>query len=142
MPEFFYKYMPFNDHEKRVGWIKEILFTGDIFIPSADLLNDPFEQSISIEGDVGSSLSEIEKLKIILKWKERKESTGVLSVSTNWKNLLMWAHYAASHQGICIEFLNSGDSFKPVTYVSSFPSEEEDFFLDIVTGNQIGRAHV
>lgn len=128
-PQYFYKYMPFNDHDDRVNWIKEIITCGTIFVPSADSLNDPFEQCLSSESDSTESLSGIEKLKIILQWQARQKSVGVLSVSTDWSNLLMWAHYASSHKGICIEFLNNGDSFQPVEYVSSFPTESDDFFL-------------
>jgi hypothetical protein len=33
-----------------------------------------------------------------------REQVGVFCVSTKRDNLLMWAHYADSHRGICLEF--------------------------------------
>ena len=30
--------------------------------------------------------------------------SGVFSLSEEWKNVLMWSHYAEDHKGICIEF--------------------------------------
>lgn len=39
------------------------------------------------------------------------ENIGILSLTTNNKNLLMWAHYANSHKGICIEFDKSHKFF-------------------------------
>jgi hypothetical protein len=36
--------------------------------------------------------------------KHHSTEVGVLSVSTKRDNVLMWSHYAGSHQGICLEF--------------------------------------
>lgn len=53
---------------------------------------------------------------------------GILSLSTDWKSILMWSHYAREHSGYCIGFYeeklrNSGlfDNGGPVSY----PSEDE-----------------
>ncbi|AWL08070.1 hypothetical protein HME7025_00187 [Aquirufa nivalisilvae] len=53
---------------------------------------------------------------------------GILSLSIDWNNILMWSHYAREHSGYCIGFYeeklrNSGlfDNGGPVSY----PSEEE-----------------
>lgn len=48
---------------------------------------------------------------------------GILSMSMNWKNILMWSHYANNHKGYCIGFweekLRTNNSFLkggPVIY--------------------------
>src|ERR1700733_1745638 len=33
-----------------------------------------------------------------------REKTGILCLSRNWDNLLLWSHYGASHSGICLGF--------------------------------------
>ena len=51
---------------------------------------------------------------------------GVCCWSMNYKNILMWSHYAHYHQGLCLEFdiLQDPDFFcltLPVKYVDSMP---------------------
>jgi hypothetical protein len=53
-------------------------------------------------------------------------ATGVHSFATDAKNLLMWAHYANSHRGVCLIFdvCEDVDTFVaalPVTYSDSYP---------------------
>ena len=40
-----------------------------------------------------------------------RASTGVVCFTTKYDNLLMWAHYANNHSGICIEFDSSAEHF-------------------------------
>lgn len=40
-----------------------------------------------------------------------RASTGVVCFTTKYDNLLMWAHYANNHSGICIEFDSSANHF-------------------------------
>ncbi len=37
---------------------------------------------------------------------------GILSLSENWNNTLMWSHYTKSHKGVCIGFDANHDFFK------------------------------
>ena len=53
---------------------------------------------------------------------------GILSLSANWDNVLMWSHYGDFHQGFCVGFheekmRNSGLFGKggPVMYRDNFP---------------------
>jgi hypothetical protein len=41
---------------------------------------------------------------IIQAYDEISQSAGILSLTTKNNNLLMWAHYANNHEGICLEF--------------------------------------
>ncbi len=52
---------------------------------------------------------------------------GVLSLSADPENILMWAHYANNHRGICLEFstdkaLDNLCYAEPVTYQDEFPT--------------------
>lgn len=40
-----------------------------------------------------------------------RASVGVLCFTTKQDNLLMWAHYASNHKGICIEFDRNAEFF-------------------------------
>lgn len=42
--------------------------------------------------------------------KNTNDSIGIFSLSKNWNNSLMWAHYTMSHRGFCVGF-NSEHSF-------------------------------
>lgn len=44
---------------------------------------------------------------------------GVLALSERWDEPLMWSHYAAQHQGICIEYKVSVSNTRPVVFPSS-----------------------
>lgn len=95
-------------------------------------LNDPFEMCVPI---VTKELNENNYPEVLLK-KHSDEEDGVETIrvqssdyqnevldyisrlfgvacfSTNPKNLLMWSHYANSHQGICIQFILDEDFLK------------------------------
>lgn len=57
---------------------------------------------------------------------------GVLALSEKWDEPLMWSHYAAQHQGICIEYETSGfevKRLKPVDYNAPRSIRAHDLFL-------------
>ena len=61
-----------------------------------DKVNDPFEL---VAADQGDKLQR-HILKILRDhWTKR---LGFISFSTNWRSPLMWAHYGASHTGVCL----------------------------------------
>lgn len=56
---------------------------------------------------------------------------GVLALSERWDEPLMWSHYAAQHQGICIEYKTSGfpiERLKPVNYNAPRALRAHDIF--------------
>ncbi|WAG07936.1 DUF2971 domain-containing protein [Aeromonas jandaei] len=65
-------------------------------------LNDPFESSISEE----LIKAKFDEEAIDVEWDctEHIYGMGVLSLSETSRNLLMWAHYADEHKGICIGY--------------------------------------
>jgi hypothetical protein len=73
-------------------------------------LNDPFELSVLKLDRVGRRVMRNVKNAI-------SESTGMISMSTDWQSPLLWSHYADSHKGICLGFdVPDTEVFQIVTY--------------------------
>ncbi|MFH7010552.1 DUF2971 domain-containing protein [Flavobacterium sp. FlaQc-52] len=45
-------------------------------------------------------------------YQEINNEVGILSLTKNWNNSLMWAHYTNSHKGFCVGFDSNHDFFK------------------------------
>lgn len=57
---------------------------------------------------------------------KHRKSIGVCSFASNSRNILMWAHYASNHSGVCIQFKMAADisifsRAIPVEYSSEYP---------------------
>jgi hypothetical protein len=91
------------------------LINNEIYAPTRETLNDPCEGFVSID----ILLNQIDKMiKINPSVKEdfknvknklnnmisHNGTSGVYSLSTNHLDELLWAHYANSHKGFCIEY--------------------------------------
>jgi hypothetical protein len=91
------------------------LINNEIYAPTRETLNDPCEGFVSID----ILLNQIDKMvKINQSVKEdfnnvknklnnmisHNGTSGVYSLSTNHLDELLWAHYANSHKGFCIEY--------------------------------------
>jgi hypothetical protein len=67
-------------------------------ISSIDGLNDPFEF-------LAPDLSDRETRHAFTYHKnEFSRNKGILCFSRDWKNPVLWSHYAESHQGLCLGF--------------------------------------
>ncbi|TIC78612.1 DUF2971 domain-containing protein [Crenobacter intestini] len=72
-----------------------------------------------------------EEEQLIKAFKDRMKQFGVACFTSDWRNRLMWAHYASSHQGFCIEYsviknkvaADDNSPFQPyqVQYLSEVP---------------------
>lgn len=82
------------------------------YAPSYDKLNDPCETLILSEATnlqidwlsrfMRKPMDSVKKsLQDMI---ERKNDVGIYSLSSTCRNELLWAHYANSHQGFCIEY--------------------------------------
>jgi hypothetical protein len=75
-----------------------------------DDLNDPFEL-------FAADLPDIETREEALKFKKHMaKRNGILCFSRNWKNPLLWSHYADRHKGVALEFQIKDDIALPVKY--------------------------
>lgn len=121
------------------------ILKGRIYYSSPASFNDPFEMSAIFDApsqdEVMALLDEAEPLADLLLSKSARakiyrqvsstlgtkrvvsrewiESIGVLCLTTSPDDLLMWAHYAQNHSGICLGFDSGGEPFstaQPVCY--------------------------
>jgi hypothetical protein len=162
-----YKYLPLTCdlHLDRI--IR--LLDGWIYFASPIHFNDPFEMSPVITGPEYSQLVQIvERLdteSLLSKNAKRRihdsvsksllngglhevskdwiQSIGVLCLTENPKDLLMWAHYASNHSGICVGFETSTPPFgsaRSVNYsnqrehvsIVSHSSEDEELIQKVL----------
>lgn len=128
----------------------EVILSGRIYFSSPTYFNDPFEMSSllaplernAFEGRLARSgyfsTSPSQKRAAHRRYLEAFnakaspalaedwiDALGVLCLTTQKNNLLMWAHYAANHSGVCIGFDSEHAPFseaKPVEYSEQRPA--------------------
>lgn len=67
------------------------------------------------------------------------KNIGVLSLSAKWNSTLMWAHYAANHSGICIEYKTEGhkaQELSPIRYIEDRSINLSDIHAWIMNGSE------
>ena len=80
-------------------YTQDIFFNRRLFLSQLNLMNDANEAIAEIE--INNSMKAYGNL---LEERNRKDRIRISSLSETKRSSLMWAHYAASHTGICIEF--------------------------------------
>jgi hypothetical protein len=138
---------------------KTLLADGRLFFPSASDFNDPFECDPKFNFQASKAERTRYNLRLLrekapgLPRRDRRElarksatiesfdeaarrlidrlksKVGILSLCERYDNLLMWAHYAASHTGICVELRRDGPPLNlglKVIYCRNYP--RVDFF--------------
>jgi len=117
----------------------DIIDNGRLYCSAPESFNDPFECQANISFDAPIALKNARAKERILKenpgmrksqveqfakirWQQIEQDglheflhwlrndTGIVSFSTCNDDILMWSHYAGSHQGICIEFKCTDES--------------------------------
>lgn len=128
------------------------LLNGRIYFSAPANFNDPFELSAKV--NISSSpllgtLSQKEKNEILRIFRLRpptalsddwKEKVGILCLSEDPANILMWSHYSNNHSGICIGFDTDQKPFssaKMVNYsderpAADFNSDSEKLFSRVL----------
>lgn len=140
-----YKYQSLDGD--RINWLQRTL-SGWVYYASPPSFNDPFEISPTFSAPdektvakfldkQGLGISKSLRARVIKESLSKLRSAHVAAVDTTWvaelgilcltnepKNLLMWSHYAGSHTGICIGYDASFYPFstsKSVKYTSERP---------------------
>lgn len=121
----------------------EHLINPSIKLAATSSLNDPFENKLSYElaknitmsmnlGDKENNYQITEKFKEM--YTNVTSNFGVVSLTETHENILMWAHYANSHKGVCIGYKE--DLFKDLD------SKEgaEDFWRGIYAPKMVSYA--
>lgn len=151
-----YKYQacPSDDQEKK-DWVRQILVEHQLFLPSRKCFNDPFDCLVPsflqtpatvlkrfVEERVervSPSAAEDEKVREVLRLmsvdrledlhkylQDEVDRAGVVCFSKVRDDILMWAHYADKHRGLCFEFDGSNNrrffgEAQPVEYEDYTP---------------------
>ena len=133
MPAQFYRYRKFNEY-----WEDEI-FNGQVFMSTADKLNDPFDSMFYIQLDnYMRYANELMKnvINLIPKDKAREifiqevkkmtlefqDYVRIACFSEVKDSILMWSHYSDNHRGYCLQYDtqklldNSEKLFLPIVY--------------------------
>lgn len=104
-------------------YTQDIFLNKRIYLPPALQLNDPTEGLFTLElEDKNNSWTGYANQYYI----DATKRLGVFSLSETNNNILMWAHYADNHTGICIEFNVSQQSsvfhdIQKITYSDKLP---------------------
>ncbi|GIB61279.1 hypothetical protein VCSRO140_3541 [Vibrio cholerae] len=141
-----FKYRPVNE------FTLDIIANNRIYYSKPETFNDPYDTEYFLRSSKRRHSNEhVENYdQIVNRYNERYRdiirSTGILSLSQADDNLLLWAHYAEDHKGICIEFernpdniLGNDSSTKPVRYTQSYPSFERHVFMSAESSSVVHR---
>src|SRR5262245_34620570 len=152
IPLYKYQACP-EDDRVRNEWVRQILVEHKLFFPSRLSFNDPFDCVVpsfqEIPGTIlkrfveefverkFSTATEAEKVQMISKsmsvnslegmrrdLQEVVDRAGVLCFSRVRDDILMWAHYADKHRGLCLEFDGSDNC---VFFGEAQPVEYQDY---------------
>lgn len=113
--EHLYKYKSLKD----LYYFIDILLNKRLYAAKYLELNDP------LEGYISSYCGNKDVY-------DQRANTRICSLSTDYKNILMWSHYADSHKGCCIELSITSSSWKMynVKYVNHLPNIDENSQVD------------
>lgn len=82
-------------------YTQDIFLNKRIYLPEVLQMNDPTEGLFTLElEDKNNHLTKYANERYI----DATKRLGIFSLSESNNNILMWAHYADNHTGICIEF--------------------------------------
>ncbi len=152
MPLYKYQPCPGNDDDRK-EWVRQILVEHQLFFASRRCFNDPFDCVVpsflevpgtflkrfveeSVERNFPSA-ADTEKVRMMEKLmsvsaleglrtglQKDVDGAGMLCFSAARDDILMWAHYADKHRGLCFEFDGSDNC---LFFGEAQPVEYEDY---------------
>ena len=109
-----YKYREFSDNTDK------IILNSELYFASHNSFNDPFDCNLEFREISSYSDEEFEEHRkeiniedknkhkyleeLRKKLISKKAKVGILCMSQDYKNILMWSHYAKNHEGLCFGF--------------------------------------
>lgn len=145
-----YKYRAFNEHSlqsliNEVAWFSKPSSFNDPFDCCINIDTNRIEESIrgavkELYSKTGKDITDIPENEFKVTENDKKafdslksslhkltQNIGILSLSSVNDDILMWGHYADSHNGFCIEYSRTPDNImgkqsEPVNYEGNFPS--------------------
>lgn len=149
-----YKYRNFSD-----PYMENIIKNSALYFSSVEQFNDPFDCKLSFRQNYSNQ--EISKALLgvkernpnkFLRLKDMKEkygknrdfielqnnstkeilaSLGVLSLSKNYNNILMWSHYSESHTGLVLEFSPKNINDEDLCFHLGIPVEYSENYNEL-----------
>ena len=111
-------------------YTQDIFINRRLFLPTADILNDPNEgvAIIDIQNQYRAWGNQLEE-------RNRRQRIRICAFTEIHKNSVVWSHYADEHRGICIEFDTDhidirNNLLKPVTYSNAVPTLKHSSWAD------------
>jgi hypothetical protein len=152
MPLYKYLSCPAGD-TTRMEWVRQILVEHQLFFASRRAFNDPFDCAIprlsqipgtflkrfaeefvdrkfpnhseAEKSDMMDRLMSVDALEEIHRGlQDNVDKAGIVCFSTVRDDILMWAHYADKHKGLCLEFDGSCNC---IFFGEAQPVEYEDY---------------
>jgi len=153
LPRFLYKYRSIIPTDKQsVDRLRDILVRSRLWFSSPEDFNDPFDTSIKtiVEGDPGDLRKKLDGIFKAqgMKWAARQREVarimsrpqelparvqetfkqtiyamGICSFGGDPRSILMWSHYAANHEGLCLQFEFARDVENLVSLEVSYSEE-------------------
>ncbi len=125
--EYIYKYRTFND--KHPEWTSQLFSEQKMWSPSLKNLNDPLEMAFG--GQVLDDPATVDAINMMM----NSNWYGCICFSRDPVCVQMWAHYASSHSGYCVEYYRPDSFFlstfcRPVKYRRTMPSLENSHEID------------
>ena len=103
---------------KNMEYVLDILINNKMYLPRFHELNDPMEGSFVTLQNTHYDKNPENYKRITQEVIEYKNKYGVLSLSSESKNLLMWSHYADAGKGIAIGIIEKETRGHNVQYIS------------------------
>ena len=124
-PKYFYKFRGISN----LRWLIDIIMRQRLYAARYDELNDPMEGYFLFDKNTSKEIRQF--------LAEKRKSTGICSLSKNYKNTLMWSFYAEDHKGVCIELAVTTNLWQPIkiSYSNKLPtlSGDPDKFLNLLS---------
>lgn len=120
IPDHLYKYQPIGSGEMRAKRVQTIK-REEIWASRVKYLNDPFEFKMIYANQENDEIREF--------YEDVLYRNEIICLSGKWNDKLMWAHYADSHTGMCVEYTfqsNCKVQVIPVTYVANRQCYDEE----------------
>ncbi|MCX8523962.1 DUF2971 domain-containing protein [Chryseobacterium formosus] len=127
---------PNNDETFSENFLRDVkcLLFDQIWFSSLKALNDPFEGVFKFDRSISKMMKGFKKdldTNKIERAKDNylqllKDNSGILSLTTDNQNLLMWSHYTNNQKGYCIEYDFEEEKF---LYANKIKNNKNDISL-------------
>lgn len=145
LPKYLYKYANYfieNKNINNMNQTKNIIVNDQLFFSHRNGLNDPYEiRFVTVNPDDNSILNPAvydgPERQFEEWYKQYFGNIGILSLSAQNDNMIMFSHYANKHKGICLQFDTTKDEIftnaSPVNYRNSIPYINYKDYWDFVS---------